>query len=68
MVVIHILAKAQSDKLATFEPLLRSVIQDALATQGCAKYEWYRVPDIANHFVIYGEFDSEENFRAYLVA
>ena len=59
-------AKVRERSSTNFEQILREVVEDARRTQGCLKYEWYREPDVANGFIIYGEFDSEDNFRAYL--
>jgi len=27
------------------------------------KYEWYRVPDDSDQFIVYAEYESEENFK-----
>ena len=66
MVVIHISAKVMDGEETNFEQRLRAVVADARQTPGCLKYEWYRVPDVSNHFIIYGEFDSEDHCHAYL--
>jgi quinol monooxygenase YgiN len=42
------------------------VVGDARKTAGCIKYEWYRVPDSHQEYVIYGEFDATENFEKCL--
>ena len=66
MVVIHVSAGVKDETVTNFEQSLREVIEDARRTTGCLKYDWYRDPDVSSHFIIYGEFDSEDNFRAYL--
>jgi len=66
MVIIHISAKVKDGTETNFEQSLREVVENARQTTGCVKYEWYRDPDSSNHFIIYGEFDSEDNFKAYL--
>jgi quinol monooxygenase YgiN len=66
MVVIHVSARVKDETVTNFEQRLREVVEDARRTAGCLKYEWYRDPDISNHFIIYGEFDAEDNFEAYL--
>ena len=66
MVVIHISATIKNGAEMNFEQRLRAVVAEAHQTHGCLKYEWYRVPDVSNHFIIYGEFDSEDNFHVYL--
>ena len=64
MVVIHVSVRVKDETVPNFELSLREIVEDARCTPGCLKYEWYRDPDISNHFIIYGEFDSEDNFRA----
>jgi quinol monooxygenase YgiN len=66
MVVIHVSAIVKDESARTFEQSLRSIIRDAKETKGCIKYEWFGDPDASDRYVIYGEFDSEENFDAYL--
>jgi quinol monooxygenase YgiN len=66
MVLIHVSVTAKEDTVSAFERSLRGVVDDARQTAGCMKYEWYRVPDSGQQYVIYGEFDAKEHFEAYL--
>lgn len=66
MVLIHVSVEIKEDSAGEFEQTLRHVVADARKTAGCVKYEWYRVPDSPEGYVIYGEFDSKENFEKYL--
>jgi quinol monooxygenase YgiN len=49
-----------------FERTLREVVDDARETTGCIRYEWYRVPESPQEYVIYGEFDAKAHFEKYL--
>ena len=66
MVLIHVAVKIKEDVANEFEQTLRQVVADAHKTTGCVKYEWYRVPDSPKGYVVYGEFDTKENFEEYL--
>jgi quinol monooxygenase YgiN len=66
MVLIHVSVTAKEDAVSMFEHTLCGVVDDARRTSGCEKYEWYRVPDSRQRYVIYGEFDSKEHFETYL--
>jgi quinol monooxygenase YgiN len=66
MIVIHVSVKTKGNIGSEFERTLREVVDDAHRTAGCIKYEWYRVPDSPQEYVIYGEFDTKENFEKYL--
>ena len=66
MVVIHVSVQSKEGVTSEFERTLREVVADAHKTMGCVKYEWYRVPDSPQRYVIYGEFDLKENFGKYL--
>ena len=65
MVVIYVSVKTNEAIVTKFEDTLRLIVADARNVSGCLKYEWFRRPDASNHFVIYGEFESEEDFAAY---
>ncbi len=65
LVVIHVSAIAQQDKIQAFEEALHAIVRDAAAMEGCLRYEWYRVPDEPAKYAIYGEFDSEQTFERY---
>jgi len=66
MVLIHVSVKTKEDMANVFEHKLSEIVTDARKTKGCVKYEWYRVPDSATRYIIFGEFDSEANFGDYL--
>jgi len=66
MVIIHVSVQTKGNVVSEFERTLRAVVDDARQTAGCIKYEWYRVPDSSQEYVIYGEFDTKENFAQYL--
>jgi len=66
MILIHVSVKTKENVASEFERTLRQVVDDAHKTAGCVKYEWYRIPDSPKGYVIYGEFDSKENFEKYL--
>jgi quinol monooxygenase YgiN len=66
MVVVHVSVQAKDGIATKFEHVLRGVVDDARKTAGCAKYEWYRIPDRPQQYVAYGEFDTKENFKNYL--
>ncbi len=66
MVLIHVSVKTKGNVVGEFERTLRAVVNDARQTTGCLKYEWYRVPDSPEAYIIYGEFDAKEHFAHYL--
>ncbi len=66
MVLIHVSVITREDTANIFESRLREIVTEARTTEGCVKYEWYHVSNSATRYVIYGEFDSEANFEAYL--
>jgi len=66
MILIHVSVKTKGNVVNEFVRTLREVVDDARKTAGCIKYEWYRVPDSPQRYVIYGEFDAKENFAKYL--
>ena len=65
MIVIHVRIQPQ-EAAEDFLNLLDEVVVEARSTPGCLTYEWYRVPDDPDRFVIYGEFGSEGEFHDYL--
>ena len=66
MIVIHVSVTANENVTKRFESTLQEVVNEARKVAGCTKYEWYCVPNLAQSFVIFGEFDTEEHFRRYL--
>lgn len=54
----------QGDK-GEFEINLKQVMNAAKAVKGCLKYQWFINPDDNSNYIIYGEFDSQENFALY---
>lgn len=66
MIVVYVSVKTKADMANEFERIIRE-IQDAVRKMaGCVKNEWYRVPDVAQRYVMYGEFASRMDFEAYL--
>ena len=66
MIVIHVSVTAKENATKEFEGILQKVVNEARNVAGCTKYEWYCVPNSACSFVVFGEFDTEENFKKYL--
>lgn len=66
MVLIYVSVMTKEGIVGEFERAIRQVAANARKTTGCIKYEWYHIPDTHRGYVIYGEFDSKENFEKYL--
>lgn len=66
MILLHVTVKTKEDVSNQFEQSLCQVIDDAHKMAGCLTYEWYRFPISPREYVIYGEFDTRENFERYL--
>ncbi|MBZ0280703.1 MAG: antibiotic biosynthesis monooxygenase [Anaerolineae bacterium] len=66
MIVVYVSVKTKEDSAGEFERIIREIQADVLNMQGCIKNEWFRKPDSPQRFVIYGEFDTHENFENYL--
>lgn len=66
MIVAYVSVKTKENATNNFERTLREIQTDVRKMVGCVKNEWYRVPDSPQRYVIYGEFDTRENFEKYL--
>src|SRR5262245_20766883 len=66
MIVIHVSVTAKAEVIKSFQISLQEVVTEARSVAGCTKYEWYHVPNSTQSFVIFGEFDTKENFEKYL--
>jgi quinol monooxygenase YgiN len=49
-----------------FERIIREIQDEVREMAGCVKNEWYRVPDVPQRYVMYGEFATKEDFEVYL--
>ncbi|GIK37905.1 MAG: hypothetical protein BroJett011_17380 [Chloroflexota bacterium] len=68
MIVIYVAVKTKEHRASEFEQLLREIQGEVRQMVGCVKNEWYRVPDSPQRYVVYGEFDTKENFEKYLIS
>jgi quinol monooxygenase YgiN len=66
MIVVHVSVQTKDDASAEFVRRISDIQADILKMQGCLRNEWYHHPASPQHFVMYGEFDSTENFESYL--
>ncbi|MCL4298603.1 MAG: antibiotic biosynthesis monooxygenase [Anaerolineae bacterium] len=66
MIVAYVSVKTNENAAGEFERILREIQGEVRQMVGCVKNEWYRVPDSPQWYVIYGEFDTKENFEKYL--
>ncbi|MBE7549502.1 MAG: antibiotic biosynthesis monooxygenase [Anaerolineales bacterium] len=66
MIVVYVSVKTKENTVSEFERSLREIQGEVRQMAGCVKNEWYRVPDAPQRYVIYGEFDTKENFEKYL--
>ena len=64
-VVIQVTATAVAEMAERFEVALQDVVAAARASEGCLRYEWFKVPENPRQFFIYGEFESEAAFDRY---
>jgi quinol monooxygenase YgiN len=65
MIILYVSAKTTYENRGLFQERLSSIVTLAKSSLGCLKYEWFQDHADNNHFVIYGEFDTEENFKLY---
>lgn len=65
MIILYVSVNTTNENRNLFEERLRSIVLLAKNVSGCLKYEWFQDHADNNHFVIYGEFDTEENFSLY---
>ncbi|NJN92718.1 MAG: hypothetical protein HC875_00845 [Anaerolineales bacterium] len=66
MIVAYVSVKTKENAVNQFERTLREIQADVRQVAGCVKNEWFRVPDVPQRYVIYGEFDTRANFEKYL--
>ncbi len=66
MIVVYVSVKTKENTANQFEQTLREIQADVRKMVGCIKNEWFPVPDVPRRYVIYGEFDTRENFEKYL--
>lgn len=66
MIVVYVSVKTKENTVSEFERSLREIQGEVRKMAGCVKNEWYRVPDAPQRYVMYGEFDTKENFEKYL--
>jgi quinol monooxygenase YgiN len=66
MIVVHVSVQTREDASAEFARCISDIQADVLRMQGCIRNEWYHHPASPERFVMYGEFDSIENFETYL--
>jgi len=66
MIVIYVAVTTKSDTAAEFERVISEIQRDVRTMAGCVKQEWYRDAEIPQRYLVYGEFDSQENFDSYL--
>jgi quinol monooxygenase YgiN len=66
MIVVYVSVKTKENAASEFERTLREIQDNIRKMAGCVKNEWYRLPDFPQRYVMYGEFDTKENFEKYL--
>lgn len=66
MIVVYVSVQTKDDLGEEFVRRISDIQADIRKMQGCLKNEWYPHPESPQRFVIYGEFDSLENFENYL--
>jgi quinol monooxygenase YgiN len=66
MIVAYVSVKTKENMAGKFEETIREIVTTVRQMVGCVKNEWYRVPEMPQRYVFYGEFDSKENFEKYL--
>lgn len=64
-IVIYVSATVLPENKEIFETTLTDIVSNARQVIGCLKYQWFVNPDDNNNYIIYGEFDSQENFALY---
>jgi quinol monooxygenase YgiN len=66
MIVVYVSVQTKAQAANEFERIIREIQADIRTLTGCVKNEWFRVPDVARRYVMYGEFASRKDFEAYL--
>jgi len=64
-IVIYVSVIVSSETKEKFTTNLMDIVSGARQIKGCLKYQWFINPDDNNNYIIYGEFDTEENFSRY---
>ncbi|MEM7734903.1 MAG: antibiotic biosynthesis monooxygenase [Deinococcota bacterium] len=65
MVFIHVTVTVKPTQQTQFETNLASIVQEAKEQDGCHHYAWYRIPNDAHTYVVYGEFEDRHAFDVY---
>ncbi|MCI0709499.1 MAG: antibiotic biosynthesis monooxygenase [Chloroflexi bacterium] len=65
MIIAYVSVNTKENAESEFERIIREIQADVLTMPGCVKNEWFRHPDTPGKFVMYGEFDTHDNFEAY---
>ncbi len=64
-IVIYVSVIALPENKEKFEINLRHIVNTAKQVKGCLKYQWFINPEDSSNYIIYGEFDTKENFAFY---
>ena len=64
-IIIYVSATVLPGNKKIFETTLTDIVSKARQAPGCLKYQWFVNPDNNSNYIIYGEFDSKENFALY---
>ena len=65
MILIYVHTVTSAERAPALEAMLRRVVAAARRVKGCQTYAWYKDPEADYQYTVYGEFDTEENFRLY---
>jgi quinol monooxygenase YgiN len=66
MIVAYVSVKTKENTASDFERLIHEIQSAIRNMTGCVKNEWYRDPQTPLRYIVYGEFDTRENFENYL--
>lgn len=66
MIVVYVGAKTKKNATSEFERIIDEIQREVHQMEGCVKNEWYRDHKSPQRYVMYGEFDTHENFERYL--
>ena len=66
MIIIYGFVKTKANMNSKFVQTLCEIQNEIRKMEGCVRNEWYQVPGSLHRYVIYGEFDTKENFEKYL--
>jgi quinol monooxygenase YgiN len=62
---IYVSVTVLSETKEKFMTNLVDIVYMARRIKGCLRYQWFINPDDSNNYIIFGEFDTEENFSLY---